>query len=144
MTEIKKNSNPESPEDFHSVLRFIIFAGVLLDSYSVYSFWRELNDNKSLNAMLEKNGLNGGEFDIPSFVSTLQKGGTLALLVFLIFDFLAYYFLFEYKNWARKYVVSIAIFYLIGCIFDFSWIYFGYSIFTIYYLFKPRKEFLIS
>jgi hypothetical protein len=135
-----QSSQKKSGDDLFSIIRIIVFAGVILDSYSVYSFWKDLNDNKKINDLV--GGIASTELDLGSFVSTLQKGGTLALLVFLIFDFWAYYSLFDYKNWARKYVLSIAVFYLIGCLFDFSLVYFLYSVFTIYYLFKTPREFL--
>ncbi len=132
----------QKPTDSGAILQFIIFAGVILDSYSVYGFWKELNDNKSINTMIEKNGLATQDLDIASMVSTLQRTGTLLLLAFLIFDFLAYYYLSDYKNWARKYIMSIAAFYLIGCFFNFSIFFFLYGAFTLYYLYKNPQPFL--
>jgi hypothetical protein len=129
-------------DDSKSILDIIIFAGVILDSYSVYSGWKEINNEKSINDFLSNNGLASSGLGIEETIGSLQKGLSILLIVFLIFDFVAYYNLYDYKNWARKYVMSIAIFYLVGCIFSFSLPYFAYSVFTIYYLWNPPQEFL--
>lgn len=127
--------------DTKSILDIIIFAGVILDSYSVYGGWKEINDAKTVSKYMGVNGLEGAGLDVSQFIGNMQRGLSLLLLVFLIFDFIAYYNLYNYKNWARKYVMSIATFYLVGCIFSFSLPYLIYSLFTIYFLWNSSKEF---
>lgn len=130
------------PKEDKSILELIIFAGVILDTYSVYGFWKDLNDDKSISGILQKNGLAGTDLGLDAAIATMQKGFSLMLIIFLLFDFFAYYRLHDYSNWARKYVMSIAIFYLVGCVFSFSLVYFIYAAFTLYYLWRtPPKEF---
>ncbi|MCB0415295.1 MAG: hypothetical protein KDD50_13245, partial [Bdellovibrionales bacterium] len=66
-----------------------------------------------------------------------------ALVIFILWDYVAFYFFWHYKNWARKYILSIGVFYLIGCFFDFNFLQFFYGLITVYYLFgkQARKEF---
>lgn len=131
----------KKPDDSYSTLQVIIFSGIVLDSYSVYSGWKQLYDDKAISGILGNQGLAAQGLDISATLASLQKMGTLLLLVFLIFDFVAYYYLSDYKNWARKYIMSIAIFYLVGCIFNFSLIYLTYGAFTLYFLNKQSHEF---
>ena len=102
------------------LLGIIVFLGLALDSYSVNHFWQQLNDSSGIQQILIKNELPIDNDEINGAIATAQSSIGLVLILFLLWDFIAYYFLYRHKNWARRYVLSIAIFYLLSCIFEFS------------------------
>ncbi|MCB0414263.1 MAG: hypothetical protein KDD50_08015, partial [Bdellovibrionales bacterium] len=77
-----------------------------------------------LNIMLQQYGLGGTELGLDSIIAQVQSTLGSALVIFILWDYVAFYFFWHYKNWARKYILSIGVFYLIGCFFDFNFLQF--------------------
>ncbi len=127
--------------NFKTIVQVVVIAGVIIDSASVFSIWRGLNDAQHFIGILNRHGIPLEELGLESIIFMFQKMMKFLLIIFLLWDYVAYYYFWHFKNWARAYVMSIAIFYLVSCLFDFSVAQMAYAIFTIYYLKDSRKEF---
>jgi len=92
--------------------------------------------------ILSSNGISLEELGVDSIMQNFQSSMSIMLLGFLIWDYIAYFYFLKYRNWARRYILSIAFFYIITCIFDFSISQLIYGLFTAYYLMGAREAFL--
>lgn len=119
------------------ILWGIVFFGLVLDFSVTYNFWNQLRDNEEIFNLIIEHGQ--GFIDQEMIKALLVKMAPpigIMLVIFLVWDLTAYLFLLKYKNWARKYVLSISIFYLLSCLFSFSFIPFIYGTLTTVALFK--------
>ena len=143
---------------FRAIL-FIVVVGLILDTILVLNLWKQVRSPENLTAILIKvtsnlPGYEGMSKELINNMDFLLNGQLgeklefmskilgLLLLLCLIWDYIAYLFLFRYKNWARIYVFSIAVFYVLQTFFDFSLINLGYGLITIVLLFKHGAFFL--
>lgn len=129
-------------QNFESVVRFICFVGVILDSHSVYSLWSKLNNDEEIYSTLSGYGLELDEAGLSMLLDNIQNSLGFIFLFFLIWDYVAYYFFLKHREWARKYILSIAFFYVLICLWEFSLPLGVYGMITVYYLWGTREEFL--
>lgn len=127
--------------NFQSVVYFLFGLGIIIDTWSVYNLWSSLNDFQYINNSFQEAGMTLDEMDMESFMAPIQNTLNITLLVFLLWDYIAYFYFLKLRNWARRYVLSIGIFYLITNLFDFSLVSTLYGIATIYYLWGARSAF---
>lgn len=129
-------------KNFKSIVYLIFFFGLIVDTYSVYTYWLNLNNDEQINQILASNGIESAELGLDSMIESYQSGMSLMLLIFLLWDYVAYYYFLKHKEWARKYIISIALFYLISCLWEISILQGLYGVLTLYYLWGAREEFL--
>ena len=159
--------NPGKPEIvFRSspqkILRVLFVMGVVLDTWYVFGVWSK---TRNVDAMLassqeivmriaysRKEDSNLEEMKSLNFSNILSQSqkrrlelvssiGSGFLLLFLIWDYFAFFSLLKFKRWARVYVLFIACSYLVSSFFDFSPLYFAYAIAVIFVLMKYRSYF---
>ncbi len=127
--------------NFQTVIYFLFGLGIVIDTWSVYNLWAHLNDIQYINDAFLQAGVPLDDLDTESFFAPIQNTLNIVLLIFLLWDYVAYFYFLNYRNWARKYVLSIGVFYLLGNLFEFSLISTLYGIATIYYLWGARSSF---
>lgn len=126
-------------KDFKTVVYCVFFFGIILDTFTLYEFWLQIQDVLKIKTMLENYGAPVDEIALKMSLKPLQNVMGVMLILFLVWDYVAYFFFLKYREWARKYVLSIAVFYIFTCCFDFSIIQFLYGVFTCVYIFGARE-----
>ncbi|NCN27621.1 hypothetical protein GW915_08615 [bacterium] len=124
-----------------SLLRFIFAFGIILDTQQIYSFWKELHDTEKFNQLFLSQGIPTSQIDLEGLLLQMQQILSPALVAFLIIDYMAYFFLLRHKEWARKYILSISLFYLLGCFFSFSLAQGLFGLVCFYYLWGQKESF---
>lgn len=123
----------------YKIILFLAITGVVIDTYSTYQVWLMISDADALLKLVSQFSVAAlsGEMstdtlsappDLREKLELLSKVYSITLIMFITWDYVAYFFLVKFKNWARVYVQSIAILYIVACLFDFSWVYLIYGV----------------
>ena len=123
------------------VLLGIILVGLILDYFSLLEMFESLGNQESLKKVIEFQGLDPNRINMELLQRQLIQRMTPLLVAVGVFDVMAYLILFRLKEWARKYVLFIAIFYVGMQWMNFSLINLVYGVGTSYYLIKNRSLF---
>jgi hypothetical protein len=140
------------------MLLLIIGIGLPMDATFTYDLWNRYSSPEKIlesqKAMLKTAGLDSlgldsaeMETELTANPEVIQKLASMSkiiglmLLVFFIWDLVAYLSLLRFKNWARVYVLTIAVLYVICIFIGGSLLQFCYGVFATFFLLYYKKLF---